>query len=99
MAALSLLAALPPSEVVPLLRHRLDQLHQERAEIRRLIDTSLAQVVPELFLVEEEYRLSLLDAETAFVEGLIGKITDPETGWGASWAQFHGENGPPLAET
>ena len=99
MAALSLLAALPPSEVVPLLRHRLDQLHEARAEIRSLIDTTLANGVPELFLIEEEYRLSLLDAETAFVEELIGKITGPETGWGASWAQFHGENGPPPAES
>jgi hypothetical protein len=49
--------------------------------------------VPELFLVEEEYRLSLLEAETAFVEEFIGKITDPHTGWGAMWAQFHGEDG------
>ena len=95
VAALSLIAALPPSEVVPLLRHRLDQLHRARAEIRDLIDTTLAQGVPELFLVEEEYRLSLLDAETAFVEELIGKIADPQTGWGATWAQFHGENDLP----
>ena len=95
VAALSLIAALPPSEVVPLLRHRLDQLHQARAEIRNLIDTTLAQGVPELFLVEEEYRLSLLEAETAFVEELIGKITGPQKGWGAAWAQFHGEGAPP----
>ena len=93
VAALSLIAALPPSQVVPLLRHRLDQLHQARAEIRGLIDTSLDGGVPELFLVEEEYRLSLLDAETAFVEQFIRKITDPHTGWGAMWARFHGEDG------
>jgi len=98
VGALSLIAALPPSEVVPLLRHRLDQLREARAEIRRLIDTTLAQGVPELFLVEEEYRLSLLAAETAFVEELIAKITDPHTGWGAAWAQFHGEDGPPQAK-
>ena len=98
MAALSLIAALPPSDVLPLLRRRLDQLHRARAEIRGLIDTSLGGGVPELFLVEEEYRLSLLDAETAFVEEFIGKITDPHTGWGAMWAQFHGEDGPPPAQ-
>jgi len=94
VAALSLIAALPPSEVVPLLRHRLDQLHRASAEIRDLIGTTLAQGVPELFLVEEEYRLSMLTAETAFVAEFIGKITDPHTGWGAAWAQFHGEPGP-----
>jgi DNA-binding PadR family transcriptional regulator len=98
VAALSLIAALPPSEVVHLLRQRLDRLHDARAEIRSLIDTTLAQGVPELFLVEEEYRLELLHAETAFVEEFIGKITDPETGWGPAWAEFHGQTGPPPKE-
>jgi DNA-binding PadR family transcriptional regulator len=98
VAALSLIAALPPDEVVHLLRQRLDRLHQERAEIRGLIDTTLAQGVPELFLIEEEYRLALLDAETSFVEEFIAKITDPQTGWGPAWAQFHGQSGPPHKE-
>ena len=31
-----------------------------------------------LFLVEEEYRLALLDAESAFVERFIERITDPD---------------------
>jgi len=92
-AALSLIAALPPSEVVPLLRHRPGQLDEARAEIRGLIDTALARGVPGLLLVEEEYRLSQLTAETAFVEEFIGKITDPRTGWGAMWAEFHARSG------
>jgi DNA-binding PadR family transcriptional regulator len=91
VAALSLIAALPPSDVLPLLHHRLDRLQEARAEIRSLIDTYLAQGVPALFLVEEEYRLALLDAETSFVEQFIAKITDPETGWAPAWAQFHSE--------
>src|SRR6516165_12741591 len=74
VAALSLIAALPPSEVVPLLRRRLDLLQQEHAEIRGLIDTTLARGVPELFLVEEEYRLALVAAEITFVEEFIAKI-------------------------
>ena len=94
VAALSLIAALPPDEAVRLLRQRLDRLREERAEIRGLIDTSLAQNVPELFLVEEEYRLAVLDAETSFVEEFTGKITDPETGWAPAWAQFHSQPAP-----
>jgi len=86
VAALSLVAALPPSEVVPLLRERLDALAVQRAEIQGMIDSSLSQGVPELFLVEEEYRLALLDAEVSFVERFIAQITDPETGWGPTWA-------------
>ena len=58
----------------------------QRAEIQGMIDSSLAQGVPRLFLVEEEYRLALLDAEVAFVERFIAQITDPETGWGPAWA-------------
>ena len=96
VAALSLIAALPPSEVVPLLRHRLDRLHEASAEIRSLIDTTLDRGVPELFLVEEEYRLALLAAETAFIEELIGKITDARAGWAAEWARFHDQSTAPL---
>ena len=72
--------------------------NQARAEIRGLIDTMLARGVPELFLVEEEYRLSLLTAETAFVEEFIGKITDPRTGWGTEWARFHDQSAAPLTD-
>ena len=86
VAALSLVAALPPNEVVPLLQHRLEALAGQRAEIQAMIDDSLDQGVPELFLVEEEYRLALLDAESSFVTKFIGQITDPETGWGPAWA-------------
>ena len=98
VAALSLIAALPPGEVVALLRARLGALAAARAEIRGLIDATLGEGVPELFLVEEEYRLALLDAETAFAGELIAKITDPHAGWAPAWAQFHGEDGPPPTE-
>jgi DNA-binding PadR family transcriptional regulator len=91
VAALSLIAALPPGEVVSLLRHRLDLLHQAHGEIRGLIDATLARGISELFLVEEEYRLALLAAEIAFVGEFIAKITDDQTGWGAQWARFHDE--------
>jgi len=33
----------------------------------------------EPFLVEEEYRLALLDAGTSYVEEFIGSIADPDT--------------------
>lgn len=92
VAALSLIAALPPSEVVPLLRHRLGQLASQRAGIRALIEQCLASGVPELFLVEEQYRLALLSAETTFAEGLIGRITDPDDGWDKEWEAFHAGN-------
>jgi DNA-binding PadR family transcriptional regulator len=89
VAALSLLAVLPPDEAVDLLNRRLARLGEQRIEIRHLIETTLAAGVHPLFQVEEDYRLALLDAEAAFVERLIERITNPATGWAPLWASFH----------
>jgi len=97
VAALSLIGALPPSQVIPLLRHRLQRLSERAAQTRQLIETVLAQDVPELFLVEEQYRLAMDTAESSYVTSLIDRITDPNTGWGPMWAQFHGETSPAQA--
>jgi DNA-binding PadR family transcriptional regulator len=96
VAALSLIGALPPREVVELLGRRLQRLAEQRAEIRALIDRTVAGGVHPLFLVEEDYRLALLDAESSFVERFIERITHPETGWGRLWGEFHGE--PPTTD-
>jgi len=89
VAALSLIAALPPDRVVELLRRRLHRLAALRAEARDHIDRTVAGGLHPLFMVEEEYRLALLEAESGFVERFIGRIVDPETGWGRPWAAFH----------
>ena len=94
VAGLSLLAALPPDEVTPLLRRRSQRLGEEIAEIERLVESTLAAGVPELFLIEEQFRVTLLRAETSFVEDLVGRITDPANGWIPAWAQHHGQHGP-----
>ena len=95
VTALSLIAALPPAEVVELLGGRLTRLAEQRAEIRDLVDLTVAGGVHPLFLVEEEFRLSLLEAESAFVQRFIEQITDPDTGWERPWAQFHSQ--PPIS--
>jgi DNA-binding PadR family transcriptional regulator len=91
VAALSLTGALPASQVLELLGRRLHRLARQRAEIRALIDSTLNQGVHPLFLVEEDYRLALLDAEFSFVERFIERINNPKTGWRRLWAEFHGE--------
>jgi DNA-binding PadR family transcriptional regulator len=98
VAALSLIGALPPSEALPLLRLRLVRLGEQRTEIQAIVDKASADGVPGLFLVEEEYRLALLDAEVRFVEHFVERITDPANGWGPLWAQFHGEPAPTNEE-
>jgi DNA-binding PadR family transcriptional regulator len=94
VAALSVISALPPSQVLVLLRTRLGHLAEQQAEARGLIDTALADGVPGLFLIEEEYRLALIQAETTFTSGLIQRMTDPATDWAGAWADFHGESTP-----
>jgi len=89
VSALSLITALPPAEVVELLRGRLRLLAAERAGIAAIIEDSLAREVPGLFLIEEEYRLDQIDTETAFVERLIARITNPAPEWIGGWAEHH----------
>jgi DNA-binding PadR family transcriptional regulator len=90
VAALAFIAALPPEDAVELLGRRLRRLATQRTEIRGLVDTTLAAGVHPLFLVEEDFRLALLDTESEFIQRLIKQITHPETGWGQQWAEFHG---------
>ena len=94
VAALSLIAALEPDEAVALLSRRVERLAEQRAEIRALIDRTVAGGVHPLFLVEEEYRIALLDADAEFSGELIKTITDPQDGWGPLWARFHAKEKP-----
>src|SRR5918997_777817 len=77
VAALSLVAALPPREVVELLATRRRRLAEQRREAAEVVERTVAAGVHPLFLVEEEYRLALLDAEAAFVDDFVARITDP----------------------
>ncbi|MDQ3573462.1 MAG: PadR family transcriptional regulator [Actinomycetota bacterium] len=89
VAALSLIAALPPDEVVALLTKRARGVADQRDETRELIADTLEAGVHPLFLVEEDYRLALLEAEAAFIEDFIVRITHPHTGWAPQWSEFH----------
>lgn len=91
VAALSLIAALPPDQVVALLRARLTRLAERRSETQGVIERALASELHPLFVIEEEYRIAMLTSEMTFVAGFIDKITNPETGWGPLWAQFHSQ--------
>ena len=64
--ALSLLAVLSPTESVELLTQRDAALAAEAEEIGATIKTATDEGVAWVFLIEEEYRLAVLDAETPF---------------------------------
>lgn len=94
VVALSLLAALPPEEVAGLLRKRSRHVAQARARAREMIDQATAGGLAPLFLVDEEYRVALLDAEQAFLEKLTERITDPDNGWAGPWNEHLNQAGP-----
>jgi DNA-binding PadR family transcriptional regulator len=87
-AALSLLPAVPPDEAVALLEARAIRLGEMCEELRAAIVEALRHVEA-LFLVENEYRLSLLEAERQFIEGLIQRIKD-DANYVRTWKAFHG---------
>ncbi|TWP52692.1 PadR family transcriptional regulator [Lentzea tibetensis] len=86
--ALSLIAVLSPTEAVELLRDRVGALAKEISETRSLIGKAGDDGVEWVFLVEEEYRISLLDAELRFVTGLISSFEG--TDYRRSWEQHFG---------
>jgi DNA-binding PadR family transcriptional regulator len=87
-AALSLLPAVPPDEAVALLEARVGRLSVMCEELRAAIEVAVKHVEA-LFLVENEYRLALLEAERQFIEGLIQRIKD-DAEYVRTWKAFHG---------
>lgn len=88
-AALSLVVVLPPAEVLEMLRTRLRRVRADIAAVRDQRDATLTQGHHPVFLVEDDYRITLLDAESSFIEELIHKIEDPEDGWAGPWEAYH----------
>ncbi|MCW2880795.1 MAG: PadR-like family transcriptional regulator [Sphaerisporangium sp.] len=86
---LSLLSVLSPAESVELLGRRLAALTEETDDIRATVRTTVEGGVPWVFLVEEEYRLALLDAERHFVTELIEYLKQPD--YVQAWQDIFGE--------
>jgi DNA-binding PadR family transcriptional regulator len=86
--ALSLLAVLAPAETVELLGQRLVALTAEIDQIRASVRTATEQNLPWVFLVEEEYRLAVLEAESRFVAGLSESLKQPD--YVQAWHQQFG---------
>jgi DNA-binding PadR family transcriptional regulator len=99
VAGLSAMAALPPQEVITLLRTRLATLagsitaqHAELAEV--------SKEVPRLFLVENEYAVAILEAESSWVHSLLDELTSGAHPDLAMWQAWHttGETPQELVE-
>ncbi|MFE3448070.1 PadR family transcriptional regulator [Nonomuraea sp. NPDC059194] len=76
--ALSLLSVLNPAEAADLLRRRTTALEAQTREIGESVRAATDGGVAWVFLVEEEYRLAVLEAELRFVTRLIESLQQPD---------------------
>ena len=87
--ALSLLSVMPPAEAVALLRRRVDALASEIDATRALLAETKASGVAWVFVVEDDYRVAVLEAERAFVTQLVASLEDPD--YAKGWHQVFGD--------
>jgi DNA-binding PadR family transcriptional regulator len=97
-AALSLIVVLRPDDVCVLLEARLGRLAALRVAIVEQRDATIGRGVHAVFLVEDDYRVALLDAEAEFVRDLLFKIRNPDSGWTGPWDSYHSGGGAGLGE-
>ncbi|MER7933621.1 MULTISPECIES: PadR family transcriptional regulator [unclassified Streptomyces] len=97
--ALSLLGALPPDEVERLLEERLSTLEVEVTGGRAVLE-NLHETLPRLFVVEVEYHLHMLEAQTAWVRGFVREMQDGSLPGVEGWRRYHetGEFPPEFTE-
>ncbi|WP_320065173.1 PadR family transcriptional regulator [Micromonospora sp. RTGN7] len=86
--ALSLLSLLAPREAVALLRKRQEALTTKVEETRKLMQEAIDNGVRWIFLVEEQYALAMMDAESRYLTELTSSLTDP--GYIRSWQETFG---------
>ncbi|MFF0869430.1 PadR family transcriptional regulator [Nonomuraea sp. NPDC003560] len=86
--ALSLISVLDPAEAVGLLERRAAAMTAQRAELARTAEAARTGGVAWVFLVEDDYRLAVLDAELAFVARLIESLSAPD--YARTWHEMFG---------
>ncbi|MEV5915350.1 PadR family transcriptional regulator [Streptomyces chartreusis] len=86
--ALSLMGALPPDEVVRLLEERVKALEVQAASGRGALE-KLYETLPRLFLVETEYQLHMVEAQTEWVRGFLEEIRKGTLPGVEPWRRYH----------
>jgi DNA-binding PadR family transcriptional regulator len=89
VAALSFLVALPPDQVLDLLKERLQNLTIEDAQDAAARELLQKAGLPRLFWVEEEYRDRIRTAEIDYVRSLIRDIESGDLEGGEWWRRGH----------
>ncbi len=97
-AGLSLMAGLGPDEVARLLEERADRLRFELRGLDATHEAVLESGLPELFLVEDKYRRTLLVAELEFVAQLATAIRTEQLPGTDVWRELREDISRPVLE-
>jgi DNA-binding PadR family transcriptional regulator len=102
IAAVSILFGLEPDDARSQLEHRAAQLAEELADTDAQLSGN--PDLPRLFLLEEEYRKAILNAQLSWLRGVIDDLQAGRLTWSEQWlaelfAAFHpgGPDNPPGA--
>jgi DNA-binding PadR family transcriptional regulator len=97
VAGLSVMAVLPPRDVVELLRRRLQRLTESIDALRAAVQQ--AADVPRLFLIEDEYRIAMTRAEADWTRSLIDELSAGTFPHLDAWQRFHETGEMPVEFT
>jgi len=84
IAALSLVFGLPPEEAREQLETRAERIAEQLADAERGI-AAAPPALPRLFLLEEEYRKTMLQAELGWLHGVIEDLKAGRLTWSEEW--------------
>lgn len=88
-AGLALIGALPPDEVLDLLRLRYEALDLQIEQTEAMLATMEKRNLPRLFLLESEYQLTLRKAELAWIRQLATDIESGTLSGIQAWRAWH----------
>ncbi|MDO7882953.1 PadR family transcriptional regulator [Salinibacterium soli] len=86
-AALSFAMLATPSEVADALAARRALLESERAALLDGLAAGQEIGLPDLFQLDERYRVALLDADLDQVDGLLARVRSGELTWSREWIE------------
>ena len=84
IAAVSILFGLPPEDAREQLELRADRLAAELSDTEREL-SGAPPGLPRLFLLEEEYRKAVLEAQLEWVRGVIEDLREGRLDWSERW--------------
>jgi DNA-binding PadR family transcriptional regulator len=86
---LSLVTILPPADALALLRTRIELLTSDIDRREQELGSPEVQRVPELFLVETNYKIAMLKAERDFVVAFADRVEKGTVGGQEMWIRMH----------